>query len=412
MRYPTYDSAPVPMLAQETTYAYDKRQFNYFIEPDTTPVPVLKSLEHLYSPLNDKNPWGLSEFKYPVMYIPVDADAAIKAGVVSESKRDAIQEYIFVDLLSDQYVGSDQAISCSGTMTLDILASSIAQGWSRPVYVAMTVPDKYYLGLQPYMQSTGMAYEITPIRRLGPDGEITTNTDKAFENVTKRFRWAGIDTAEPGSLYLDETIRRMVTTTRSTINDLAYMLIYEGAEATIKMKDEANDDEKAKLQAYATERFDKARIVLKLMEEKLPAKACPYSVMQGLNIAQTWDFLAQYTDNKDDRQHTIDLLESEIMHYGMFARFYQSLDANQYGRLTREDIYIDQRYIGTMIYMLQDMSEDRAKDVMQRLIDAGVNVKRSLNFLVQSNQQAQQAQEVAAVEEEVVADTTGGFVEW
>ena len=134
--------------------------------------------------------------------------------------------------------------------------------------------------------------------------------------------------------------------------------------------------------------------------------------MQGLNIAQTWDFLAQYTDNKDDRQHTIDLLESEIMHYGMFARFYQSLDANQYGRLTREDIYIDQRYIGTMIYMLQDMSEDRAKDVMQRLIDAGVNVKRSLNFLVQSNQQAQQAQEVAAVEEEVVADTTGGFVEW
>ncbi len=412
MRYPTYDSAPVPMLAQETTYAYDKRQFNYFIEPDTTPVPVLKSLEHLYSPLHDKNPWGLSEFKYPVMYIPVDADAAIKAGVVSESKRDAIQEYIFVDLLSDQYVGSDQAISCSGTMTLDILASSIAQGWSRPVYVAMTVPDKYYLGLQPYMQSTGMAYEITPIRRLGPDGEITTNTDKAFENVTKRFRWAGIDTAEPGSLYLDETIRRMVTTTRSTINDLAYMLIYEGAEATIKMKDEANDDEKAKLQAYATERFDKARIVLKLMEEKLPAKACPYSVMQGLNIAQTWDFLAQYTDNKDDRQHTIDLLESEIMHYGMFARFYQSLDANQYGRLTREDIYIDQRYIGTMIYMLQDMAEDRAKDVMQRLIDAGVNVKRSLNFLVQSNQQAQQAQEVAAVEEEVVADTTGGFVEW
>ena len=190
------------------------------------------------------------------------------------------------------------------------------------------------------------------------------------------------------------------------------MIIYEGAQATIKMKDEAKDDEKAKLQASATERFDKARIVLKLMEEKLPAKACPYSVMQGLNIAQTWDFLAQYTDNKDDRQHTIDLLESEIMHYGMFARFYQSLDANQYGRLTREDIYIDQRYIGTMIYMLQDMSEDRAKDVMQRLIDAGVHVKRSLNFLVQSNQQAQQAQEVAAVEEEVVADTTGGFVEW
>lgn len=413
MRYPTYDSAPVPMLAQETTYAYDNRQFNYFIEPDTTPVPVLKSLEYLYSPAHDKNAWNLSEFKYPVMYIPVDADAAVKAGVVSESKRDAIQEFIFVDLLNDQYIGSDQAISCSGTMTLDILASSIAEGWKRPVYVAMTVPEKYYLGLQPYMQNTGMAYQVTPIRRLGPDGEITTNTDKAYENVTKRFRWAGIDKAEPGSLYLDETIRRMVSTTRSTMSDLAYMLVYEGAEAVIKAKKETSDEEKAKLKAYSDDRFNKARNVLKLMEEKLPAKACPYSIMQGMTIAQTWDFLSQYTELEADKKHTLDLLEAEIMHYGQYARYYQSLDSSMYSRLTRDDYYVDQRYLGTMIYLLNDLSKERAEAVTKRLTAEGVNVTRTLGFLTNKQEAADEAAEPEVSEEEVVAaDTTADMVQW
>ena len=277
----------------------------------------------------------------------------------------------------------------------------------------MTVPEKYYLGLQPYMQNTGMAYQVTPIRRLGPDGEITTNTDKAYENVTKRFRWAGIDKAEPGSLYLDETIRRMVSTTRSTMSDLAYMLVYEGAEAVIKAKKETSEEEIAKLKAYSDDRFNKARNVLKLMEEKLPAKACPYSIMQGMTIAQTWDFLSQYTELEADKKHTLDLLEAEIMHYGQYARYYQSLDSSMYSRLTRDDYYVDQRYLGTMIYLLNDLSKERAEAVTKRLTAEGVNVNRTLNFLTNKQEAADEAAEPEVSEGEVVvADTTADMVQW
>ncbi len=392
MRFPTYESAPVPMLAEELTYAYDKRQFNYFIQPDTTPTPVLKALEYLYSPESDKNQWNLSEFKYPVMYIPVNADDAIKQGVVSEEKRDLIEDYIKVDILNDTYVGSEQAISCSGTMTLDILASSVAEGWKRPVYFAMTVPERYYLGLKPYMQCTGMAYEITPLCRLSSDGEITSNSDKMYENITTKFRWAGIDQAEPGSLYLDETIRRMVTTTRSTMNDLAYMLIYEGAEASLKIDSDESltDDDKNKLKAYVEDRFTKARNILNLMEEKLPAEACPYAVQLGFSIAQNWDFLAQYSNNEQDKIKAIHLVEDEIMHFGQYARFYQSLDLSKYNRLTNNDRYIDQRYFPTLIYFLKQESEDRFEVVMNRLTAMGVNVERSLKFLVSEESEGQE----------------------
>ena len=207
----------------------------------------------------------------------------------------------------------------STTMVRDILASSSAQGWKRPVYFAMTVPDRYYVGLKPYMQSTGMAFEVTPIRQLTQDGEIVTNTDKTYENVTKRFRWAGIDKAEPGSLYLDETIRRMVSTTRSTMNDLANMLTYEGAEAKLKAEsttEPVSAKQKAELIAYAADRFNKARHVLLLMEEKLPSKACPYSVHMGYSIAQTWEFLSEYSGDKADKERFLKFLEQETEHVG------------------------------------------------------------------------------------------------
>ena len=409
MRYPTYDSAPVPMLASDTTYAYERRQYNYFIEPDTTPTPVLSALERLYAPDFDKNIWNLPEFKYPVMYIPVDADVAVKQGVVSERKRASIQEAIFVDLLNDEYVGRDQAISCSGTMVLDILASSIAQGWKRPVYFAMTVPDRYYVGLKPYMQSTGMAFEVTPIRQLTQDGEIVTNTDKTYENVTKRFRWAGIDKAEPGSLYLDETIRRMVSTTRSTMNDLANMLTYEGAEAKLKAESTTapvSAKQKAELIAYAADRFNKARHVLLLMEEKLPSKACPYSVHMGYSIAQTWEFLSEYSGNKADKERFLKFLEQETEHVGQYVRFYQSLDSSLYSRLTLNDRYVDQRLFPEMLYYLSQVSEPRSKAVINKLMKQGVNIERSLNFLYQAQQQSN-AQVQAAEPNEVAADSTG-----
>ena len=47
MRRPAYKSAPLPMLANPLTFAYEERQYNYFIEPDETPTPVLESLAQL-----------------------------------------------------------------------------------------------------------------------------------------------------------------------------------------------------------------------------------------------------------------------------------------------------------------------------------------------------------------------------
>ena len=95
-------------------------------------------------------------------------------------------------------------------------------GWKRPFYFAMTVPDDYYLGLNPFMRSTGMAYEVGGIKDTeSSHGQIAVNTDKAYDNIVNKFRWGGLDNVKSADdIYLDETVRRMVTTTAAPCSTL------------------------------------------------------------------------------------------------------------------------------------------------------------------------------------------------
>ena len=202
----------------------------------------------------------------------------------------------------------------------------------------------------------------------------------------------------------------MVSTTRSTMNDLANMLTYEGAEAKLKAESTTapvSAKQKAELIAYAADRFNKARHVLLLMEEKLPSKACPYSVHMGYSIAQTWEFLSEYSGNKADKERFLKFLEQETEHVGQYVRFYQSLDSSLYSRLTLNDRYVDQRLFPEMLYYMSQVSEPRSKAVINKLMKQGVNIERSLNFLYQAQQQQSDAQVQAAEPDEVAADSTG-----
>ena len=389
MQRPAYESEPLPMKADKMTFAYDNRQFNYFIDPDTMPVPVLKSLEHLYGPNYKNNPYGMSEIKYPRTFIPIDADQAIKAGVVTENQRDMVEEYIGLSL---DRLGS--GLTSSQVMSLDIIASSIEQGWKRPCYFAMTVPTSYYLGLSPYLRNTGMAYQVTPLKGMSESGDIMSATDKMYDNVMNKFRWGGIDVAKPGSLYLDETVRRMVTTLRSAMTTLAMDLTYEGMAAKEAGKNGQASFMGQAPQSYAADRFDKAVKVLNTMMEKLPLGAAPFAVQMGQQVADTYAFIGQQTGNKEATRKAIDILKAEVMRYAGYVRYYQSLTPGQYDRLTMVDRFIDQRYLPMLIQDYASLDEGGLETLMNQIQQQGVNLDRVYSFMKASKPEAQAGDEV------------------
>ena len=373
MQRAAYESAPLPMQANQNTYAYDERQFCYFIQPDQTPTDALKSLASIYSPESKNNPYGINEILYPRVFIPVDADQAIKAGVVKEEHRDLIQPSINLDL---QRMGS--GMTASQLMSFDIIASSIAQGWNRPCYFAMTVPNDYYLGLDPYLRLTGLAYQVTPLLSDSYRGDIGVSTDIMYDNVVNKFLWGGLDKAKPGSLYLDETISRMVTTMRSALIELASNLSNEGNLA--KNAQQAIPAGMT-VEAYAADRFKKAKTILDLMMEKLPVAACPFTVQMGEQVAQIYYNLGKISGDEDCIAKSNKILEDEIMRYAGYLRFYQSLDPAQYERLTRIDKYIDQQYVLNLLSDYgQQVDDKKYQEIATKLQSTGVNMGRLKSY--------------------------------
>lgn len=384
MRRQAYESAPLPMLASQSTFAYNDRQYNYFIDEDSTRISALQALAFAYGPHYKDNPWGLPSMKYTNMYIPVNANDIVKEGVVPADNRDAIAEYIDMNMKRDQYTASDGAMSSSKLMTLDILASNASSGWKRPIYFAMTVPESYYLGLSPYLQSTGMAYEVVPIYQKLHQGEYGVNTDKMYKNVTEKFRWGGLDkVTKDKSLYIDETVGRMITTHRSTLNDLVYKLIEEGMTIQDAIEGNAAElknipgKEKSEYTAYYKDRYAKARNVLKLMDEKLPTWQVPYSVQLGYQIVQNYFLLGTASGNKGDINKGLNILESEILRYGQYLRYYQSLNNFQYNRLSDTDRYIYGSYERQLIELYHSQAgEEKTNQILSKLQAQGVNIQR------------------------------------
>ncbi len=391
MRRYAYESTPLPMQAPKDAYAYNQRQFNYFLNPDTTMmVPVEKSLEYFYGPNVAANRYNLPEFKYPIMYQKVDKATVLKNGVVAPYNADAIVDYVEFDLRRDSKVMSDGGLSASKVMSIDIIASVIREGWKRPVFFASTVPTEYYEALVPYLETTGMANEVVPI--LHPSNRrdsYDVNTDKAYRNITEKFRWGGLDKGTPGHTpYLDETVRRMVTTTRSAMTDLVQQLLIEGlnAQQLITPDDSTHQVALAKGSAEYKEaerimndRFVKARNVLTLLRTKLPDYASPYTVQMGERIARMYYTLGELSGNKADTERGNQLLEKELLRYAQYARYYQSLSPSQYSLLSNLDMYIDVYYVVDLLQLYNQYNPDKAEAMMARMTAEGADLHRIIN---------------------------------
>lgn len=371
MKVATDGAAGLKFSAQPADYAFDRLQFSYF-DPEnmvTDTVNAFTALDDLYH--NPDATWkGARVMRMPYMYIPSNIDAAVNAGVISEKEVPAAEETIDIALYRDPKNPVGGA-TLSQALSIDMIATQAKEGWTRPAYFAMTVPDEYYISLSRYMRNTGLAYQVSPI--LNPDGSNETwiDTDKMYTNVTEKFRWGGLDQlGEDGDIYLDETVRRMVTTHRMAMADLATSLYSEGVAALDSVNTENNDP------VFAADRFAKAVHILDMIEEKLPTRVSPYSIQTGYQIADI--YLRLYTATGDEALHNkgMAITLSEINRYAAYLPYFnelrRTLPGSGFGGLSPAD-----RYVPTYLYLLLELYADEGGDLKalgDELADKGINI--------------------------------------
>lgn len=387
VKHPSYDAAGIETLASPEDYAYDRMNFSYFdAECDSTPVNIFTALRQVYDKNSSNNRWNAPMMKYSNFIIPIDVDAAVKAGRITANEAENAEIVINSNMGVDIEAARHGGMTLSQVLSLDMLATSVKNNWKNPIYFASTVPANYYVSLQPYMRSTGLAYEVVPLRSSENDEyEINAvNTEKAYRNITEKFRWGGLDKiTDPSEIYLDETVRKMVTTHRSFILTTATALINEAVVA--ERADSITTDEatKKELEAYKLDRYTKAGNLLKIIEEKLPEAASPYAIQIPQKMAQIYARIGIATGDEEATAKAVSLLENEIVRYAANVKYYQSLNPWQYSTLPKTDRFIETYY---MVYLLQDLSDvgGDPEKMVEKLTEMGVNFDRIVSILQQS----------------------------
>ena len=348
---PTYDAPGIDLYATPQNYGNDKLQYSYIV-PQVALSSAKDALLYRYSDESYLPQYGVNAINAATVYIPVDADKVIESNIVPESQRNLIVDTLFVEIARHAQSLGDPGLALNKVLALDMIAKSAENGWNRPIYYAVTVPNSYHLGLTPYLQQTGMAYQVTPVLAgiPGSSGQRATpgiNTEKMYDVIMNQYRWGGLDQGK--DLYLDETVRRMVSTTRNSMSSLAEELYYNGIIAS--KNDSTGIDAN-------NENFEKARKVLNLMEEKLPASVMPYENYSSIDIAELYIKLFEATGNEDNKAHALALAEDGLTRYVKFIPYLMSLNDWQLKSIVYNEKYVSNVAIPHFITLYQQAGGD------------------------------------------------------
>lgn len=329
MAHPSYEAAAIPMYATPADWGYERLAFSLIAPLNDSLTNAETSLRQLYA--SDDARYGVPILSSPNVRIPADRAIAMERYTSGNAAFDSIYLAPYVRDITTNLTSQGSGLSQSRVLSLDMIANSIAGGMKRPVYFATTVPSSYYLGLTPFMGGSGLAYEVMPVAANSP---YKPNAQKTYVKVLTDYRWGGLDGPDADRLYLDETVRRMVSSLRSGI--------YTAVEDLMELPDAAagqaaKDAAAAAGMEVPQTQADMARNLLDLLQAKLPARISPYDAMLGLYIARSYLDLYLVTGRAADLEACRTLAASEAERYAELVRYGASLSPEQMRALGRSE---------------------------------------------------------------------------
>ncbi|VBB47978.1 conserved membrane hypothetical protein [uncultured Paludibacter sp.] len=220
MKRGAYESAPLPISWTPDEYIEGK---NDVVSAEDALQGKALDMNTAFDFLLSKDPStkmdGDGFFPSRQLYLPINKEEIIKTNTLPASKADSIVPQMFFNL--------DKRVTKSSIMMLEMLRTN---QWKRPMYIATTVGDDYYpKSFNNYVESTGLANHIVPMRSYGDDRSV--NVDEMYDNMMNKFKFGGIENPK---VYIDENIMRMCHTHRMLFANLVDALIQKGDTARAK----------------------------------------------------------------------------------------------------------------------------------------------------------------------------------
>ena len=313
MRKESYSAKPIDFTATPADIAYGNLDV-VLPGTDRAPADLMESLKYIYAGGGRDNAYGYPQLPSAVVSIPVDKKAVVARGLIAPQDTSELVNEIVIDLASAPSVRSKGYVSLSELLMLDIIATNAAEGWPRPIYWCMTVGNEYHLGLTDYLRGVGMTHQLVPTYQQG----LPARNDRAYK-VVKNYKWGGAD--NPKSPYFDETARRMLISTRSSMLDVSSEFIYEGD----KLRAEGN----AKA---ASDKYRKAVEVADLMSAKLLESTSPLNITAALTLPEIYGKAGQRLGDKGLEKKATEILLKQMKRMSQYLVYNREI-MNRFGNV-------------------------------------------------------------------------------
>ncbi len=320
MRKQSYSAAPVDFTAQPENIAYGKLDVT-IPGRESAPADLLSSLKLIYSGKSMDPNYGYPVFPSSVVTIPIDRKTVMERGLVAPEDSASIVDEIVINLAEAPAIRRKGYVSLGELMMFDIIATNAANGWKRPIYWCMTVGNEYHVGLSDYLRSTGMTHQLVPTRQSG----LPARTDRAYDVVTK-YRWGGADKATADKRpYFDETARRMLVSTRTSMIDVASQLIADGDRKRRENDSTVKVNNKVENSGSAEKDYRKAKEVLDKLTGNLSENVARYGITAAMSVPELYGMLGERLNDKALTQKALGMLESQMERYIQYVAYQREM---------------------------------------------------------------------------------------
>jgi len=237
------EALPVPMgLSPEAIHGSNRDMVvfnkNTKIAPEGNHINLQKIMQFIGDDKNQRTTASgndkMSFYPTKTFSLPVDKQKVLANGTVAPEDAALIVDKLEWEMKKGTLLKND-------LLVLDIIA---ANDWERPIYFAVSVDDKSYMGLEKYFQLEGLAYRLVPIENKQKNrnspfyGRVNTNI--MADNLLNKFVFGNM---KEGGMFLSTDITRMASNFRSNYMHLAEALLEEGKnEKAIEVMDKCIEE--------------------------------------------------------------------------------------------------------------------------------------------------------------------------
>jgi MFS family permease len=264
--------------------------------------------------------------------VPIDRNAVIAAGVVSEKDSAEIVKQMVIDV-------PGRGLNKGDLVLLDLIANNAATGWKRPICFTTTSGSEGFMNMEPYFERRGLVYELIPVKSPASRNRVTRiNEPVMYDNLMNKYQYSGMNAKK--NFYLDDKAMIVPSTLQNLFVSLSGYYLQKISEIKFNDSTMAMPGNKEKIDEYT----GKIKSLMEKCQKEIPENVLVTKGEIKFNMAMIYHEIG---DTKNAEKNLDELFELSRKDVTYFLKFTGNKKSQYMMELTRDGFDFMERCANT-----------------------------------------------------------------